>query len=169
MRKRHLGNDIDRERIQALLKTEATGWRTQRLVALRLGFDPGNSDDDISEAVGKSKATIYRWFATYREGGLEAVLTRGYKGTKSVNYNEDVQAFLKNGLATSRWNTAVQAQQQLESHFGRRFSYRTVWRWLKKVAGVLRVVRSANASGLVASLGTAPRSREEEPDQSGKV
>ncbi|WP_309397870.1 helix-turn-helix domain-containing protein [Cerasicoccus maritimus] len=151
------------------MKTEATGWRTQRLVALRLGFDPCKSDDDISEAVGKSKATIYRWFATYREGGLEAVLNRGYKGTKSVNYNEDVQAFLKKGLAASRWNTAVQAQQQLESHFGRRFSYKTVWRWLKKSGWGAAGGPVRQRVGLVTSLGTAPRPREEEPDQSGKV
>ncbi len=141
MKRRYLGNDTDRDRIKALLKSELTGWQAQRLLALRLGFDPRNSDDAISEAVGKSKATIYRWFATYREGGLEAVLNRGYEGTESVNYNEDVQAFIKQGLAASRWNTAVQAQQQLERHFGRRFSYKTVWRWLKKVAGVLRVPR----------------------------
>ena len=52
---------------------------------------------------------------------VKAVLNRGHEGTESVNYNEDVQAFLKKGLAASRWSTAVQAQQQLESHFGRRF------------------------------------------------
>ena len=38
-------------------------------------------------------------------------------------------------------DTAVEATKELEEHMGRSFAYKTVWRWLKKCAGVLRVPR----------------------------
>lgn len=136
-----MGTDSDRRRVQALLKTETEGWRMQRLIALKLGFDSGKSDAEIVEAVGRSKATLHRWFAHYREGGVDAVLQREYQGGQSKQRDDEVEAFLEQGLKAARWNTAVQAQRDLEAHFDRRFYYKTVWRWLKKAAGVMRVPR----------------------------
>ncbi|MGE9296683.1 MAG: IS630 family transposase [Puniceicoccales bacterium] len=123
------------------MKTETQGWRMQRLFALNLGFDSRQRDEDIVEAVGCSRATLHRWFAAYRKGGLDVVLRREYEGGRPLQCDADIAAFLEQGLKAARWNTAVQAQQDLEVHFGRRFYYKTVWRWLKKAAGVMRVPR----------------------------
>ena len=78
-----MGTDKDRRRVQALLKRERQGWRMQRLIALKLGFDSSRSDAQIVAAVGRSKATLHRWFALYRQGGLDAVLRRDYQGRQS--------------------------------------------------------------------------------------
>ena len=139
--RRYMGTDEDRERIKKLLNKEAVGWRKERLVALKMGFQPHHSIDEIGAIVGRGKATIQRWFDKYRAAGLGAVLTRAYKGGIKSRCDKEVEAFLLNGLKVARWNTAVQAGQELERHFGRSFAYKTVWRWLKKCAGVLRVPR----------------------------
>ena len=129
-----MGTDEDRERIKTLLNKESVGWRKERLVALKMGFQPHHTIDDIGAVVGRGKATIQRWFDKYRAEGLGAVLTRAYYkcGIKS-GCDEEVEAFLLEGLKAARWNTAVQAGQELERHFGRSFAYKTVWRWLKKM------------------------------------
>lgn len=72
---------------------------------------------------------------------MPAALTCKFKGRSHSYGYEEVEAFLKKGLENAHWNTAVQAQQDLEVHFERSFSYSTVWYWLKKCAGVLRVPR----------------------------
>jgi len=88
-----------------------------------------------------SASTVSRWFATYRRDGLDAVLSRGYGIGRPSGLDEEVEAYLRNGLKNTRWNTAEQAREELQRHFGRPFNYRTVWLWLKKCAGVLRVPR----------------------------
>ncbi|MGE9294906.1 MAG: transposase [Puniceicoccales bacterium] len=38
-----MGTDTDRERVKELLKIERSGWRKERLIALKLGFSEDNS------------------------------------------------------------------------------------------------------------------------------
>ncbi len=139
--KRHMGTQEDIERVKGLLVKERSGWRKERLIALKMGFSPEDTLGDISEVTGRSIPTIQRWFDQYRREGLSSVLTRNFKGRTHGYGHEEVEAFLKKGLENARWNTAVQAQQDLEVHFKRSFSYSTVWYWLKKCTGVLRVPR----------------------------
>lgn len=137
-----MGTDKDRERVRSLLKSERSGWRKERLIALKLGFSEENTLEQISQIVGRSTATVQRWFAQYRRGGLDSVLSRGYEesGRKSL-LDEEMRACVESGLQAGRWNTVGQAQDELERRFGRRFQYKTVWVWLKKAAGVMRVPR----------------------------
>ena len=60
-----MGTEEDRSEIAGRLRTEKQGWRRERLIALKMGFCPGNS-------VEASAPTVQRWFAAYRKGGLEA-------------------------------------------------------------------------------------------------
>lgn len=128
-----MGNDKDCERVRSLLKNERSGWRKERLIALKLGFSEENTLEQISEIVGRSTATVQRWFAQYRRGGLDSVLSRGYEesGRKSL-LDKEMRACVESGLQAGRWNTVGQAQDELERRFGRRFQYKTVWVWLKK-------------------------------------
>ena len=76
-----------------------------------------------------------------------------------------IKALLK-GLENARWNTAEQARQELERRFERRFTYATVWNWLKNAQGYFgflapcmkkmkkgthRSQRLSNATSLVSS------------------
>ena len=139
--RRYLGTDKEREQVKSLLLKEQEGWRKERLVALKMGMSACNSLKHISDATGRSVATIQRWFCCYRKEGLEGLLKRGFKGRTHTYCNEDIRAYLLKGLECGRWNTVVQAQRELEAHFHRTFTYHNVWNWIKKFAGVLRIPR----------------------------
>jgi len=139
--KRNLCNMKDGKRVNSLLRAEKEGWRKERLIALRMGFSSSNTLETISGILGRDKATIQRWFTLYRRSGLEGLLNRTHKGRPYKHYTESIQQYLKKGLEQGKWNTAVQAQQDLKEHFKGTFKYTTVWCWLKKLAGVLRVPR----------------------------
>jgi hypothetical protein len=109
-----------------LPKTEKEGWRVERLIALKMGFSPENTLAAISEVIGGDVMTIQRWFKTCRKTGLEAVLKRHYKGRTGPIVDEEVEPFLSEGLEHARWNTAVQAHQDLEKKFKRSCKYKTV-------------------------------------------
>ena len=139
--KRHMGTEKDRNRVRELLVKERIGWRKERLIALKMGFHADNTLERIADITGRSVPTVQRWFDRYRREGIEGVLKRNYTGGVPRHRTEEVEVFLAKGLKAGRWNTAVQAQQDLEKRFERRFQYKTVWYWLKKCAGVLRVPR----------------------------
>lgn len=141
MKRKRLGEEADRQHIKALLKENNPGWKQTRLTALKMGFNGETPLEFISESLGVSPSTLRRWFATFRQDGLEAVLSRGYGIGRPSQLDEEITAYLLNGLENTRWNTAEQARQELEQRFERRFTYATVWNWLKKCAGVLRVPR----------------------------
>lgn len=141
MRKRYLGDEADRQRIKVLLKQKNPGWKQARLTALKMGFNCANEASDIAESVGVSEASVHRWFRQYRKEGLDSVLTRGYGIGRPSTLDEEVQEYIAKALEKGRWNTAKQAQDELQKHFRRAFGYQTVWTWLKKCAGVLRVPR----------------------------
>ena len=104
-----------------------------------MGFDVTNSLKFIAESVGVDTKTLWRWFTLYRPDGLDAVLKRNYGIGRPSGMDEEIEAYLRKGLQNARWNTAQQAREELERHFERRFKYATVWNWIKKCAGVLRV------------------------------
>jgi transposase len=141
MRRRRLGEPADRQKVKALLKENNPGWKQTRLTALKMGFNSENSNAFIAESLGVSEASVKRWFAAFRAGGIEAALDRKYGIGRPTGLNEEIEAYLITGLENARWNTAAQARDELEKHFKRRFKYHRVWHWLKKCAGVLRVPR----------------------------
>jgi transposase len=141
MRRRRLGEPADCQKVKALLKENNPGWKQTRLTALKMGFNSENSNALIAESLGMSDASVKRWFAAFRAGGIEAVLDRKYGIGRPTSLNDEIEAYLMKGLENGRWNTAVPARDELEKHFKRRFKYHRVWHWLKKCAGVLRVPR----------------------------
>ena len=141
MNREHLGEEADLQQIKALLKENNPVWKQTRLTALNMGFNGEISLNFIAESLGVSVSSVRRWFVTFRREGLDGVLRRGYGIGRPSGLDKEMEAYLANGLQHGRWNTAEQAREELERHFGRSFNYKTVWYWLKKCAGVLRVPR----------------------------
>ena len=52
----------------------------------------------ISESLGVSLSTLRRWFATFRQDGLEAVLNRGYGIGRPSLLDEQIKAYLLYGM-----------------------------------------------------------------------
>lgn len=141
MKRKPLGEEADRQQIKTLLKEDNPGWKQTRLTALMMGFSSSNSLKFIAESIGVSEPTVKRWFAAFRQGGIQAALHRGYGIGRPSTLDDELKAYLYKGLQNSRWNTAEQARQELQKRFNRTLTYATVWNWLKKCAGVLRVPR----------------------------
>lgn len=142
--KRHLGTQEDLDEVKRLLREETESWRKDRLIALKLGFSSNNKAAEIAETVGSSRSSVQRWFAAHRDGGLEAALRRDYKPGQARVLDQDIEAFLLEGLKSARWTSATLAKRELEERFGRTFAYTTVYTWLKNCAGVMRVPRPAH-------------------------
>jgi hypothetical protein len=51
-RKRRLRNPEDRKHVGVLLKHKQELWQQQRLIALKLGFDPDKNLEEIEDTVG---------------------------------------------------------------------------------------------------------------------
>ena len=137
----HIATQEDRERINELLKKPNSNCSTERLIGLRMGFNGEKSVKEIAKVVGHSEPTLQRWFDRYRNEGLIACLRPKRPSGRSAKFDEEIESYLLKGLKNGRWNTAVQAQVSLEKHFNKAFKYKTVWYWLKKCAGVIRVPR----------------------------
>ena len=141
MKRRPLGETADRQAVKVLLKKDNPGWKQKRLIAIQMGFNTENSNAFIGQSIGVSEASVKRWFATFRKEGLDAVLQRDYGIGRPSKLSPEIEQYLLKGLQKAHWNTAQQARQQLQDHFKKPFNYKTVWTWLKKCAGVIRVPR----------------------------
>ena len=61
------------------------------------------------------------------------MLKRRFKGRTHTYSNEEITDYIADALESGRWNTVVQAQQELENHFDRKLHYHNVWYWVKKM------------------------------------
>jgi len=137
-----MGEQADRRKINALLKGDNPGWKQTRLTVLKMALNPENTSKFIAESTGVGVASVNRWVSAYRRGGLDGALSRGTDNNhRPRTGDEEIIAYLEQGLENQRWNTLVEATRELEKHFRRKFKYKTVWVWAKKCMGVLRIPR----------------------------
>lgn len=134
-----LGAQIERRYRQekdARLKT--------RLLCVKLAALGEHTAQEIAELCGVSRATVFEWVGDFRREGFEALLERGRPGPQPGELRgvpEPVVRQLRAGVGSGRWATAEAARQWLEREHGIKRPYVTVWQWLKKLGGVLRVPR----------------------------
>src|SRR5262245_37254197 len=90
------------------LKKELPGWRRERLLAVQLGMEGELGLDEIAGAVGRARSTIQEWFARFRGGGLERLLSDGRAGNPGAEGLLHGKALeeLHAGLAQGAWRTA---------------------------------------------------------------
>lgn len=123
---RQSDNVKDRARLQAvLLATRGNaGWR------------------DIARMVGCAVSTLQEWIAKFEAGGVDGLLARKQApGKASPLQAAVVQTQLKAGLQQGTWRTAGQVRQWLAQTHQIRLAERSVYYWLGKLRGVLRVPR----------------------------
>lgn len=137
-RKRHLGNPEDREHVRVLLKQKQEAWQQERLIALKLGFDPDKNLEEIADTVGRDRSCVQRWFVRFKKGGFKALLHRDKGSGRPTHCTSQVKEFLKEGLESGKWNTVGQAMSALQDRFGGTYKYQNVRNWMKKCSGVLR-------------------------------
>jgi transposase len=127
---------------------EPDGWRRRRMLAVKLAAKGEYTSAEVAELCGISRSRLFVWLGCVRQGGLEALLEREKPGPKAgtcVGVKPEVITALAERLAANQFASAEQARRWLHEEHGIRRPYNTVWNWLKKSHGVLRVPRPSHS------------------------
>lgn len=127
---------------------EPDGWRKRRLLAVKLAAKGEYTSAEVAELCGIARSHLFVWLKRVREGGLDALLQREKPGPREGSVRGVEPAVLKDlrrKLATHQFASAVQAQRWLKKEHGVERPYQTIWHWLKKAGGVLRVPRPSHS------------------------
>src|SRR5208283_3903817 len=116
----------DKERLQVVL------WATRGQHTLA----------DLAQLAGRARSTIQVWLDDFTQGGLTQLLEREKPpGKPSPVAEPEVQAQLQAGLKAGRWRTAGQVAAWLKEAHGIERAAKSIYRWLGKAGGALRVPR----------------------------
>ena len=127
---------------------EPDGWGKRRLLAIKLAAKAKYTPAEVAKLCGVSRSYLFLWLKRVREGGLDALLARDKPGPKEGmrrGIQPEVIAELGERLATQQFASAAQARRWLKEEHGIERPYVTVWSWLKKFGGVLRVPRPSHS------------------------
>jgi transposase len=116
----------DKERLQVVL------WATSGQHSL----------DELARLAGRARSTIQIWLDDFTAGGLAQLLERETPpGKTSPLAAPKVQAQLQAGLKAGHWRTAAQVAAWLQETHGIKRATKSLYYWLGKVGGALRVPR----------------------------
>jgi transposase len=116
----------DKERMQVLL------WATSGQHTLA----------DMARLSGRARSTIQVWLDDFADGGLAQLLEREVPpGKVSPIAKAKVQTQLQAGLKVGKWRTAGQVAAWLKETHGIERATKSLYYWLGKVGGALRVPR----------------------------
>lgn len=130
--------------IDARHAREPHGWRKTRLLAVKLAARGEWTSAQIAEVCGIARGHLFVWLKIVRERGLDALLERGQPGPREGGcrgVKPKVIEALRAKLEAHEFTTAEQARRWLKKEHRVERPYISVWRWLKKMGGVLRVAR----------------------------
>ena len=133
--------------VAQILRSEPTGPRRERLLAVQLGFDFANDLDHVAAAVGRARSTVQLWFDAYRRGGVEALLKGGRADNSGRPDSSGLEArhALEEGLKEGRWRTVPQMHAELVRTFDMTLKLGSLYNRLGKAGARLRVPRPSHA------------------------
>jgi transposase len=143
-----LGNAEVAAVIDARYAKEPDGWRKRRLLAVKLAAKGEYTSAEVAELCGVARTWLFVWLKVVRERGLDALLEREKPGPREGEprgVKPEVMAALRAKLAANEFSSAEQARRWLAKTHGIERPYVTVWGWLKKLHGVLRVPRPSHS------------------------
>ena len=116
----------DKERLQVVL------WATSGQHSL----------EALAQLAGRARSTIQIWIDDFSAGGLHQLLERETPpGSASPVAEPKIQEQLQAGLRAGRWRTAGQVAAWLQETHGIKRAAKSLYYWLGKVGGALRVPR----------------------------
>lgn len=128
--------------LEKRFKTTDDVRHRQRLQAILLAATGQHGYRDIAGIVGCATSTFALWLNQFMAGGIEGLLRReSPPGLTSPIAQPLVQRQLKEGLKAGRWRTAAQVAAWLEQAHGIKRAAKSIYRWLGKAGGALRVPR----------------------------
>lgn len=134
--------------IDKLHKVEKTGWRKDRLLAIKLASKGENTSQEIADLCGLSRAKIFELVRDVRNGGLEAIWDKNSGGRPEgwrKEVSEQVMKEFETKLESNDFVTLQDARRWLKNTHNIDASYNRVWYWAKKLNGVLLVPRPSHS------------------------
>jgi len=127
------------------LRTTADWREKERLQVVLWSAQGRHTLEDLARLAGRARSTIQIWLDHFEAGGVDQVLERESPPGQSSPIGEpQVQAELKAGLKSGRWRTAGQVAAWLKEAHGIKRAVKSIYRWLGKADGALRVPRPAH-------------------------
>lgn len=134
-----------REALRAACKETTDPRLRDRLQAIQLAQTGQHTHEEIAELLGRARSTIQLWLDYYEAGDLPRLLERhAAPGQPSELQRPEVQAELQAGLQQGRWRTAGQIAAWLKQTHGIKRAAGSLYYWLGKVGGTLKVPRPAH-------------------------
>jgi transposase len=128
--------------LEKRFKTTEDVRQRQRLQAVLLATTGQHGYRDIAQIVGCATSTLALWLNQYLAGGIEGLLRReSPPGVTSPIGQPKVQKQFEEGLQAGRWRTAAQVAAWLQEEHGIKRAAKSIYRWLGKAGGALRVPR----------------------------
>jgi transposase len=129
-------------------REEPDGWKKTRLLAVKLAAKGEYRAEQVAELCGVVRSRVFAWIKCARKEGLEALLTREKPGPQKGAYRgvkPEVIKELNQALEAGKFANAEQARRWLKKEHEVERPYKTVWGWIKKAGGVLRVPRPSHS------------------------
>lgn len=134
--------------IEERYRQERDSRRKTRLLAVKLVAEGEMPSGKIAQLCGISRGRLFVWLAVLRKGGLEGLLARDKPGPRTGTcrgVKPAVLEELKKKLVAGEFTTAQAARRWLKKAHRLDRPYTSVWNWLKKFGGVLRVPRPSHS------------------------
>ena len=136
---------VQKAELEQHFKASKDVRQRQRLQAILLATSGRHGYRDIAQIVGCATSTFALWLNKYLAGGVAELLRRDSPpGMSSPIGAPQVQQELRAGLQSGRWRTAGQVAAWLKEVHGIERAAKSMYRWLGKAGGALRVPRPAH-------------------------
>jgi transposase len=130
--------------LDAAWKEKQPDWARKRLLVLRLVGRHEQSAQEIADVVGVSRPTVFNYLELFQSAGVEGLLQRQYRGGRKATLHGKLQEQLVEKLRTGEFRRAQEIQQWVRQKTGRELALPTIYYWLGKVGGVLKMPRKTH-------------------------
>lgn len=120
-------------------------WERERLMVVKLVAQHKLSAEQIGEATGKSRRTVFRYLEKFMSEGVAGLLTRDYKSAaRATLQGADHEAFVEQ-LKVGKFRRAKDAQAWIKQRTQTQLALSSVYTLLGKAGGVLKMPRKTHA------------------------
>jgi transposase len=135
-------NPAERARLKEQIRTATDPRDKERLQVVSWATSGQHTLADLARLAGRARSTIQVWLDDFTDGGPARLLAReAPPGKVTPVAGAKVQAQLQAGLQAGKWRTAGQVAAWLKETHGIQRAAKSLYYWLGKVGGALRVPR----------------------------
>lgn len=133
---------VETARLKAQIRAATDPRDKERLQVVNWATSGQHTLADLARLAGRARSTIQEWLDAFTDGGVEQLVERkASPGKFSPVAESKVQVQLQAGLQAGQWRTAGQVAAWLKEKHGIERATKSLYYWLGKVGGALRVPR----------------------------